>query len=182
MSRIKPVNEEQAPSELKEIYKKISGKFGKIPNIFLNLGNSTPALEGFLQFSAATEKMSLSPKIREQIALTVGQKNDCNYCLAVHTTVSKGLGLNEQQVTNARRGESSDPKTQAILKFAKIIVDKNGHVSNQEVEELKKAGITDQELVEITYVVMVNMFTNYFNHITDPMIDFPLAPELALKK
>jgi len=182
MPRINPVTPQQAQPELKEIYQKIESKFGKVPNIFLNLGNSINVLKGFLTMSEAADKTSLSPKVREQIALTIGQANHCNYCLSAHTLGSKGLGLNEESIIQARRGESSDPKTHAILKFAKIIVEKNGHVSKQETEELKAAGVSDAELTEIVYVVMLNMFTNYFNHVTDPMIDFPIAPELALKK
>lgn len=182
MGRVKPVTKEQASPELQTIYQNIENKLGKIPNIFLNLGNSVNTLQAFLALSTAAEKTSLNPKLREQIALMISQANDCNYCLAAHTTISKAVGLDEQSIIEARRGESQDAKTQAILKFVKAVVNKKGHVSNQEVEQLKAAGINDKELTEIFLNIMVTTFTNYFNHITDPAIDFPIAPELALKQ
>ena len=182
MARVVKKSLQQAEPELSEVYQKIEKKFGKVPNIFLNMGNSLAALKGFLALSEQTEKMTLAPKLREQIALAVSQENDCNYCLAAHCAASKQLGLEEQQVMHARQAQAEEKREDAILKFAKLVVEKNGRVSGHEVEELKKAGVNDQEMVEIIYLVMGNMFTNYFNHITDPDIDFPIAKEIALEK
>jgi hypothetical protein len=33
-------------------------------------------------------------------------------------------------------------------------------------------------LVEVILVISATLFTNYFNHITDPALDFPPAPPL----
>jgi uncharacterized peroxidase-related enzyme len=181
MERIASVTKEKAMPEVREIYQNIEKKLGRIPNIFLNMGNSPAVLQGFFALSDAADKTSLSPKLREQIALVVSQTNDCNYCLSAHSAIAKSTGLNEESILQARRGEAQDLKTQAILRFAKAIVDKKGHLSSSEVEKLKDAGVSDRELVEIILVINLTIFTNYFNHITDPKIDFPIAPELALK-
>lgn len=179
MSRVKPVNVEEAKGEVKNLYDSLQQKMGKVINIFLNMGNSAATLKGFLALSDAANQTSLSPKLREQLALIVGQSNHCQYCLSAHTMLAKGAGMNEQDILKARHGESQDPKDQAILKFAKQVVENRGNVSNQDVASLKTAGVNDTELVEVILLIIVNMFTNYFNLITDPKIDFPLAPELS---
>lgn len=178
MSRVVSVASEKAPSKVKEFYEAIQKKLGRIPNIFLNMGNSPAVLEGYLNFNEAISHTSLSPKLREQIALTVGQANNCHYCLSAHTTIAKGSGLKEEEIIQARQGHAQDSKTQAILKFVKQVVDLKGHLKNTDIAALKAAGVTDTELVEIIMVISINIFTNYFNHITDPKIDFPEAAPL----
>jgi alkylhydroperoxidase AhpD family core domain len=178
MTRVQPATQDKAQPAVQEIYKALEKKMGKVPNIFQNMGNSPAVLKGFLAFSGAAEQTSLSPKVREEIALIVAQSNNCNYCLSAHTAMSKGAGITDQEILQARKGMSQDPKTQAILAFAKLVVEKRGNVTDQDVAALKSKGVTDTEIVEIIMVISVNMFTNYFNHITDPKIDFPVAPKL----
>lgn len=178
MTRVKPIQEDTAEAEVSVIYKGIKSKMGKVPNIFLNMGNSPAVLKGYLGLSDAAGHTSLSPKLRELIALTVGQANNCGYCLSAHTAIAQGSGVSDQEILSARKGAAKDAKTQAILAFAKIVVEKKGLVTDQDVATLKAAGVSDSEIVEIILVITLNIFTNYFNHITDPKIDFPVAPKL----
>ncbi len=178
MARIQSVPKEKAQEPVKHIYEAIEKKAGKVPNIFLNMGNSAPVLQGFLSLSEAAERTSLSPKLREQIALATSESNSCGYCLAAHTMMAKGTGMTPENTIEARKGVSSDPKTQAVLSFVKKVVEKRGAISDQDFSILKNAKLTDKEIVEIILVINVNMFTNYFNHITDPAIDFPACQRL----
>lgn len=175
MTRITPVSKEKASSKVKPLFEAIEKKLGRIPNIFLNMGNSSAVLEGYLSLSKAADDSTLSPKLREQLALVIGEANKCNYCLSAHSAIGKSIGLAETAITDARKGLASDKKEQAILQFAKKAVEKRGLISKEEVEALKKEGVTDQELTEIILIIALNTFTNYFNHITDPVIDFPVA-------
>jgi uncharacterized peroxidase-related enzyme len=178
MPRIKPVAVAEAKGEIKEIYQDLEQKMGKVINIFQLMGHSATTLKGFLNLSEAANHTSLPPQLREQIALIVGQANHCQYCLSAHTALAKGLGMNEPDILKARRGESIDLKGQAILQFASLVIEKRGNVTDQNVTDLKAAGVTEAELVDVILVIVVNIFTNYFNLITDPKIDFPQAPEL----
>ena len=47
MSRIQPVTPDQAKPAVQEIYKTFEKQMGKVPNIFLNMGNSAASLRGF---------------------------------------------------------------------------------------------------------------------------------------
>lgn len=178
MVRVIQVTPEKASSKVKDLYAAIQKKMGRIPNIFLNMGNSPAVLEGYLSFSEAANHTSLSPQIREQIALTVSQSNNCQYCLSAHSVLSKGAGLSDNDILKARQAQAQDSKTQAILKFTKQAVDSRGNIKNQDVAAIKASGVSDTELVEIVMIISLNMFTNYFNHITDTAIDFPEAPAL----
>lgn len=180
MSRTKAATPETATGDLKAIYADLQKNIGRVPNIFQHMGNSPVVLQAYLTLSQALAKTSLSAKLREQIALIVGQENKCNYCLSAHTAIGKSVGLSSEEIDEARQGHAADPKNREILRFVKRVVDTRGHVSDEDVTGLKNAGITDSELVEIFLAIQVNMFTNYFNHINDTTIDFPLAPNLPI--
>jgi len=179
MSRVQPVTADKAKPAVQEIYKALEKKMGKVPNIFLNMGNSAAVLKGYLGLSDAVNLTSLDPKLREEIALIVGQANQCNYCLSAHTAIAKGTGLSDQEILSARNAQSQNPKTQAILTFVKSVVDKRGKIDDQEVTGLKAKGVNDAEIAEIIMIITLNMFTNYFNLVTDTKIDFPIAPKLT---
>lgn len=170
MSRVTPVSPEKATGEVKEIF----NGMGNVFNIFRCMANSPATLKAFTEFSKASSHTSLDPKLREAIALAVAETNACQYCLSAHSFIaSKKLNFSEAQIVDARKGKFADAKSTAILNFAKNVVEKRGKVTDEDVNELKKQGVNDQELVEIVFIIMVNMFTNYFNHIVDTKIDFP---------
>jgi uncharacterized peroxidase-related enzyme len=143
-----------------------------------NMGNSPTVLKAYLALAQAAASTNFSPQLREKIALTVGQVNGCQYCLSAHSLLARNAGVAAPDILKAREGFASNPKEQAILKFAKTIVDKKGSVSDQDVQELKKQGVSDKELVELILIVNESIFTNYFNIITGSEVDFPQAPPL----
>ncbi len=159
--------------ETKSLLEGIQKKMGKVPNIFRNMANSPAVLQGYIALSEAASHTSFPDDFREEIALTVAQTNNCHYCLSAHTAIAKMLKVPEQDILKARKGEAEDPKRAAILHFVRQMVEKKGHIPEEDINELKAKGITDTELTEIVLLVSLNLFTNYFNHITDPAIDFP---------
>lgn len=171
-SKVKPIEPAEASPELGDIYQGLEAKMGMIPNIFKNMGNSPAVLKAYLGLSGATQELSLSPALREKIALVVGEENNCDYCVAAHTVIAKGVGLSDEETVAARQGSDEDPKEAAIIQFAKSIVANKGWPEESSVAEIRAQGVSDQELVEIILVTCVNIFTNYFNHITEPEIDF----------
>lgn len=174
MSRVQTYDPKDVKNpETKALLEGIQKKLGKVPNIFRNMANSPAVLQGYLAMNEAVNHTSFTPDFREEIALTVAQANNCHYCLSAHTAIAKSLKVPEADILKARKGEAQDPKRDAILHFVKHMVDKKGHLPEEEINELKAKGITDQELTEIVLIVSFSLFTNYFNHITDPAVDFP---------
>lgn len=83
------------------------------------------------------------------------------------------VGLDEDDILTSRRASSSDAKTDAALKFAHQIVVKRGEVRDSELSAVRDAGYDDGEITEIVANVALNIFTNYFNHIAQTVVDFP---------
>lgn len=173
MARLQAVNPQEAQGKTKELFQMLEKKLGRVPNMLRTLGNSAAALESYVSFSSALSHGVLSAKVREQIALAVGEVNQCTYCVAAHSAIGKHAGLSDSEISDARRVESSDPKVSAMLRFARSLVERRGHVSADEVAALKGKGLGEDEIAEVVANVGLNVFTNYFNHVADPEIDFP---------
>ena len=173
MSRIHQIAPDSATGKAKELLDAVKGKIGLVPNITRAMANSPAALEGYLGLSGALGKGSLSAKNREQIALAVGQANQCDYCLAAHSAIGKMVGLTSDQILDSRRGTAIDPKSDAVIRFARKLVDERGRVSDADVAEVRAAGLDDGAIAEVVANVALNIFTNYFNHVAETDIDFP---------
>ncbi len=178
MSRLEAINPETATGKTKELLDAVQKKYGMVPNLVRTFANAPAALETYLSFGAL-DAGSLSPALREQIALVVAELSGCEYCLSAHTAIGKMVGLSEEQIIDSRSGSSSDSKAEEMLRFAKAIVEKRGRVSDEEVNRIRQAGYSDGDIAEIVANVVKNIFTNYFNHVAETEVDFPKAPALA---
>ena len=65
--------------------------------------------------------------------------------------------------------------TNATLDFSRNLVINRGHPTDTEVQQLRRAGVTDGEILEIVAHVALNIFTNYLNQTADTQIDFPIV-------
>lgn len=179
MPRIQPVNRDIAPADTQSLLDGVEKKLGMVPNLIATMAQSTALAKAYLGFSQALAGGVIPPQLREQIALAVGQANQCDYCLAAHSAIGSSMGLSSDQVRDARLGSSPDSRTEAALKFARRIVEARGFVSDEDLNEIRNADFGEAEIAEIIGHVALNMLTNYFNHVAETEVDFPLAPELT---
>ena len=173
MTRIQPVNYEEATGKAKELLDGVKAKLGLTPNMMKTMAQSPAVLEAYLSFSGALSGGKLNAKLREQIALTSAEINNCGYCASAHTAIGKMVGLGGEAIQAARQGRASDPKTDAALKFARAIIVNRGEVSDADLQAVRAAGFGEGEVAEIVANVALNLFTNYFNEVARTEIDFP---------
>lgn len=173
MPKLTPIDPATATGRTKQLLNKVQQKFGRVPNITRLLANSPAALDGYLNFSAALAGGRLDPQLRERIAIAVASENGCDYCLSAHTAAGKMIGLSADELAAAQQGNSSGEKESAALRFATKLVRERGWVADEDVAALRQAGFDDGEIVEIIAAVVLNIFTNYFNHVAQTEVDFP---------
>ena len=179
MSRIQPLDPEKAQGKTQELLAAIKAKSGRVPNILKTMAHSSVALQAYLGLSGAFADAKLPLKVREQIALTVGEDNQCAYCVAAHSAIGKHAGLTPEEIEGGRRAQSPDAKIQAILGLSKKLSANRGNITDQEFDAVKKAGCSDEEILEVVTAVGLNLFTNYINHVADTALDFPAVPPLS---
>jgi uncharacterized peroxidase-related enzyme len=179
MARIQPVQVSNADPKVAQLFQSVERKLGGVPNLIATLANSRAAAQAYLGFAEALAGGSLPAPLREQLALVVGQTNECDYCVAAHSFLGRKAGLSEGDILDARRGSADDMKTAVALAFARKIVENRGRVSDDDLEDVRRVGYTEGQIAEIVANVAVNTFTNYFNHVAGTETDFPAVPELA---
>ena len=151
-----------------------------VPNMMKIMGNSPALLEGALNLADALNGGSLGPQTGELIALAVAESNSCNYCLSAHTFVGANiLKMDAETIKAARKGNAADAKTDAVLKFAKLLVEKRGSMNDADVSAALSAGISQGEVGEIIGHVAFNTLTNYFNKTAQTELDHHLVAQGA---
>jgi uncharacterized peroxidase-related enzyme len=172
MARLQPIPTEQA-GEAKPLLEAVQSALGITPNMASVMANSPVVLKGWAELNGTLGKGRLGGKLREQIALTVAEANQCDYCLSAHTAIGAQLGVDAEELEHSRYGESSDPRTAAALRFAKAVNEGRGEVDDADVAAVRAAGFDDAEIAEIVANVVLNVYTNYFNKVAQTEIDFP---------
>ncbi|ASU35407.1 carboxymuconolactone decarboxylase family protein [Mucilaginibacter xinganensis] len=176
MTRLKAISPDEATGKTKELFDAIHGKLGMVPNMMRTMGNSPALLEGYLNLSGALSHGKLGAKTGELLALAVSEQNNCDYCLSAHSFIGEKLvHIDTNTLQNARNANAADAKTDAILKFATVLLNKQGLVNDADVDTVKAAGLTDGEIGEIVGHVALNVLTNYFNNTANTSIDFPVV-------
>lgn len=179
MQRIQAIEVNTAPEKTAELLMAVKQQLGGVPRLLSTLAQSAASLEAYLNFAGAMAGGRLSARLREQIALAVAGANRCDYCASAHTALGSNVGIPEEELANNLNGKSGDAATQAALVFARRVVGTRGNVSNADLDTIRAAGYTEEEIVEIVSNTILNIFTNYFNHVARTEIDFPVVSTSA---
>jgi uncharacterized peroxidase-related enzyme len=169
------IDPEMATGKAKELLEAVIKKYGAAPNSFKTMTHSPAALQGFLDLSATLEGGKLPFETRYQIALAVSEINGCAYCLSAFTAIGKNGGMKDETLAMCRMAGSTNPKIDAMLKFAAAIVRERGAVTPEDFQKVKSAGCSDEEIQEIVANVALFTFANYINLVIGTEIDFPLV-------
>ena len=178
MARINPIAPQQAQGKSRELLDAVREKLGMVPNLIKTMAHSPATLGAYLGMSGALADGKLSPREREQISLSIAETNGCNYCLAAHSAIGKLAGLSELEIRDARLGTSPSSRDNAILTFAREVMNERGRVSHEALTRIRQAGLDDGEITEIIAGVALNFFTNSLNLVAQTELDFPAAATL----
>jgi len=179
MSRLTAIQPQAATGKAKELLDAVQAKFKITPNMMKVMANSPAVLEAYLSFNGALGNGALDAKLREEIALEVGEQNSCQYCVSAHTAIGKLTGLTDSEINQAREARSGSARNAAALQFARQLVMKRGRATDADVEAVRRVGFSDGEIGEIIAHVALNIFTNYFNNTAEVEVDFP---KIALRQ
>ncbi len=179
MSWIELFNPEKAKNDRHAAdFAEINKAFGTVPNMFRAIGNSPAALRMMWSAFGALGSGKIGAALGEQIAVAVANANRCEYCLSAHTVLGQKAGVSAQAMSEAQVGKSPDPRTQAALTFALKVVKERANITKDDVNALRTAGFSEEEIAEILAYVALNIFTNYTNVAFEVPVDFP---KIALK-
>lgn len=176
MTRLTVQTVETAAPEAKERLENAQKLNGFLPNLLGVLANAPTALETYQTVGAINMRTSLSPAEREVIQITAAKRNGCNFCVAGHTKLALvKLRMNDELVDALRNIKAlDDPKLNALALFTLAVLEKQGHVSDEELQAFKDAGYNEQHVLEVVLGVSLATLCNYANNVAKTIIN----PEL----
>ena len=175
MSRLSAIHPDSATGPAAEVFAAIKKAVGKVPNAYATVGtHSLPALKAILGADAVLGAGSLQKADVEAIKLAVSQLAGCDYCVAAHTLMGKMSGLTPEAMRQVRAGAATgDAKRDALVRFARLVVTSSGTVAAKDVQSVRDAGYSEQQVVEAILAISGITFTNLLNRVNDTVLDFP---------
>lgn len=176
MSNFNVPTREEVNSNNQEIFDQLNKSLGFVPNLYATMAHSDNGLGRYLAFQGG--KTSLSNKEKEVVNLVVSQVNECKYCQSAHTVIGKMNGFDDAEVLAFRGGSSTDPKLDALVKFAKDLTENKGRASEESLQNFYNQGYTKGHVVDVVLQISDKIAMNYLHNLTQIEIDFPEAKEL----
>ena len=104
--------------------------------------------------------------------MTNNRLNECTYCMAAHTTISRMQGVPEDVIEALRDGESiADEKLEALRVFAAKVNTERGVLKDADVGRFLGAGYTKGNVLEVILGTSLKVLSNYTNHVANTPVD-----------
>lgn len=157
-----------APAGSAPILDSVKKGWGFVPNLFRVLAASPAAVEAYATLWGIAEKTSFSPQERNIAYLAIIYENECTYCMAGHTNLSKMAKVDDADIQAVREGRVlGDARLEALRVFAAKITRSRGVVNEADVAAFKAAGFTNQSVLDILVLAATKLISNYTNHLAD---------------
>jgi uncharacterized peroxidase-related enzyme len=158
-------DEEELPDEVRSLYARAREKLGFVPNV-LRVWALRP--EHLLRWRKYMDELmkgesGLTEAQREMIGVVVSATNRCYYCLTAHSAVLRDLTgdpvLVDQLAANYGHAEL-EPRERAMLGFVVKVTEDSHRCNEEDLEELRRAGWSDEEIMDIAEVTAMFNLTN----------------------
>ena len=163
-----------APENSKPGLQQLQQAFGVIPNIAAAIANSPKLINSLVGVFQQVHSSSLTEQEIQIVLLTDAVANSCTYAVAFHTTLGLQQGVSPEETGAIReRRLPVDKRFAALSTLAKTLIEKRGHLSEQELDSFTAAGFTKEQLLEVIAIVAASTITNYAGTIANPPLENP---------
>jgi uncharacterized peroxidase-related enzyme len=155
----------ELPDDVRAIIEDARDKLGFIPNVFLAYARRPEHFRAFMQYHDLLMKApsGLSRAEREAIVVAVSAENDCLYCVVAHGAALRILGKDaivaDQIAVNWRTADLA-PRLRAILSFASRVNERGFSANEEEIAELRAAGLAPNDVWDVAAIAAFFGFSN----------------------
>jgi uncharacterized peroxidase-related enzyme len=150
----------------------VQGAWGFVPNLHRVLAESPAALEAYGALWGLAEKTGFTAVERNIAYLAIIYENECRYCMAGHTNLSKMAKVPASEIEAIREGRPlADPKLEALRRFAAQVTANRGVVGDAEVAAFKAAGYDNRAVLDLLVLAATKLISNYTNHLAETPLD-----------
>jgi AhpD family alkylhydroperoxidase len=161
-------DETTAPLAAREPLARSKRAFGALPEPLTRYAGSPLMLETALAGLDAFEKSSLTPLEREVLAMTMGRRNGCKFCLDLHQRMLRAQKAPAELVSALEGGQPlTDARLEALRRFVLALLDRHGDVATDVWTTFREAGYTHEQALEVVTGVSVYTLTTLANRLTE---------------
>lgn len=167
-----------APKESKPALEWLQRAFGVLPNLPATIADSPKLVNSLVGTFQQVHSPGLFTEADNQIVLlTDAVTNSCRYAVAFHTALAlqQGVGSADTDAIRDRR-LPADRRHAALSSLARTLIEKRGHLSEQDFNSFLAAGFTREHVFEVIAMVSASTITNYAGTIADPPLDESFRP------
>lgn len=154
----------------------VQEKAGFVPNVFLVMARRPEEFRAFFAYhDTLMEKDGggLTKGEREMIVTATSALNNCLYCVIAHGAVlrirEKDANIADQIAINYRKAPITD-RQKLMLDFAIKVAGPDSHtITDADIEPLKDAGFTDEDVWDITAITAFYGLSNRMANVTGMM-------------
>ncbi|HET7651952.1 MAG TPA: peroxidase-related enzyme [Acidimicrobiales bacterium] len=158
-------DDDELPDDIRKLFAKAEANIGFVPNVFRAYAWRPERFRAWFahyrQLHEPTEHLSEAE--REMIAVAVSMANGCLYCLVAHGDALRlALGdrvLADRIIFDFRRA-GLPPKQHAMLEYAVKITTTPLDCDERDLDRLRGAGLTDEEVWDVIEIASMYNFTN----------------------
>jgi uncharacterized peroxidase-related enzyme len=171
MGRFPVPDRSDLPEDVRERIDEETERAGFTPNVFAAFAYKPSHFRAFFDYhDALTEETALEREEVEMLIVTVSGVNDCLYCVVAHGALLRIFAdapkLADQLATNHRSAALSEPH-RTMLDFAVDLTESPGEIDDGDVERLREAGFSTEEIWDIGSVVAVFNLSNRMATLAD---------------
>jgi len=155
MARVKLIQEDEAPPEMKALYKQIEDNGARIMNFYRVVANSPGVARNAIRLgNSLFRKTELSSRLRELAIMRIAKICGCEYEWVQHVPLALQSGLNQVQldiIGSWNESEAFSDEERAILSYVDE-VEKNIRVPDNIFQTLRRY-LDDRQIVELTLAI-----------------------------
>lgn len=161
-----------APEGARDFIAGVEKKMGFVPSLYAVFAENPAVLTAYTQLADQLGKTGLSPLEQQIVTITASVENECHFCVAAHTTISEGQGLDLAVIDAVREDRAiTDPKLEALRIFSKKVVIDRGFVSDTDVDTFLRAGYDRSTVLAVILGVALKVISNYTNHVAETPVN-----------
>lgn len=171
MTRFPVPDHDELPDDLQERISEETERAGFTANVFTAYGYKPAHFRPFFQYyDALVEETPLTRGEVEMLVVTTSGVNDCLYCVVAHGALTRIYTdrpkLADQLATNPNAADLSD-RHRAMIDFAVTLTEDPASITDEDVETLREAGLSTEEIWDVGSVVAFFNLSNRMASLAD---------------
>jgi alkylhydroperoxidase family enzyme len=152
----------------------LKSAFGLIPNLIGTMSTSPVLIDSLVCLFGKVHAGSFTEAQVQIVLLTDAVTNGSTWAVAFHTTLALKEGISPADVQAIRDSRlPKDSKLAALSGLAKSMIEKRGHLDDEDINRFLAAGFGKDHLLEVIAAVAASTITNYTGSITKPPLEAP---------